>query len=251
MSSRIEIIGLTWIPEVKSGDEVAQLIIEASNRQGVAIEDRDILVVKQKIVSKAEGRTVDLKTVTPSDLASELAMNMNKDPRQVEVVLRESKRVVKMDMGLIICETRHGIVCANAGVDASNTGGDDLVTLLPEDSDLSATRILERIERDLGVDVAVIISDSMGRPWRRGIVDFAIGIAGLAPIRDYIGQVDPYGHELKVTVVAIADELASAAELVTGKLERVPVAIIKGYQYSRGGEGAKSLVIEPERDLFR
>ena len=210
-----------------------------------------MVVVKQKIVSKAEGRVVPLCDVCPSEMAVQIASEHGKDPRHVEMVLRESRRIVKMDMGIIISETIHGIVCANAGVDASNVGVEDAVCLLPQDPDSSAARIRNRLERESGSQLAVIISDSIGRPWRNGIVDTAIGVSGLEPLRDYIGQKDNDGFDLKVTVVAIADELASAAELITGKLERVPVAIIKGYSFSPSETGASGLVMERDRDLFR
>ncbi|MEE9199297.1 MAG: coenzyme F420-0:L-glutamate ligase [Dehalococcoidia bacterium] len=251
MASRIEIIGLAGIPEVSEGDDVGRLILDAARGQGVSLVSGDIVVVKQKIVSKAEGRLVALRDVCPSDLARRIAAETGKDARQTEVVLRESRRIVKMDMGLIISETRHGIVCANAGVDASNVGVEDAVCLLPLDPDSSAARIREILEKETKADLAVIVSDSIGRPWRTGIVDVAIGISGLEALRDYVGQKDDYGHELRVTVVAIADELASAAELATGKLERVPVAAIKGYSFARGEGGAGALILERERDLFR
>lgn len=211
----------------------------------------DVVVIKQKIVSKAEGRVVPLCEVCPSEMAVQIASEHGKDPRHVEMVLRESHRIVKMDMGIIISETKHGIVCANAGVDASNVGMEEAVCLLPEDPDDSAARIRSMLERETDSQIAVIISDSIGRPWRNGIVDMAIGVSGLEPLRDYIGQKDSDGFDLKVTVVAIADELASAAELVTGKLERVPVAIIKGYSFSPSESGASSLIMERDRDLFR
>lgn len=251
MNSEITIIGLRGMPEVKPGDDLAALIIEAAKRQGTLIADGDVLVVKQKIVSKAEGRLVDLRHVEPSDFALQTAEEMGKDPRHVEVVLRESKRIVKMGPNLIIAETRHGFVCANAGVDTSNVGAGDVVSLLPLDPDASAEGIRIDLAKRLGVKVGVIISDSMGRPWRTGLIDVAIGIAGLKPLEDYVGQQDPFGYTLKVTMIAIADELASAAELVTGKLSRVPVALIKGCEYPRGRGKAKELVMEPERDLFR
>ncbi|MFQ5933038.1 MAG: coenzyme F420-0:L-glutamate ligase [Dehalococcoidia bacterium] len=251
MGSRIEIIGLAGIPEISKGDDLSQIILDASRKEGLTFDSGDVVVVKQKIVSKAEGRIVHLSSISPSDLATRIAEDTGKDPRQVEVVLRESRRIVKMDRGLIISETHHGIVCANAGVDASNVGIEDAVCLLPLAPDASATRIRVSLKKAVGVDLAVIISDSIGRPWRSGIVDMAIGVSGLEPVRDYVGQKDDYGRQLKVTAVAIADELASAAELATGKLERVPVAVIKGYSYSKSEEGATSLIMEPEQDLFR
>ena len=251
MGSRIEIIGFTGIPDVSDGDDPGHLMLDAARRQGVTFDSGDVVVVKQKIVSKAEGRLVALRDVSPSALALQIAAETGKDPRHTEVVLRESRRIVKMDMGLIISETRHGIVCANAGVDASNVGVEEAVCLLPLDPDASAARIRSVLEKESGSDLAVIISDSIGRPWRMGIVDMAIGVSGLAPLKDYVGQIDNDGYELRVTIVAIADELASAAELVTGKLERVPAAVIKGYEFSKGEGGAEELIIKRERDLFR
>lgn len=251
MANRIEIISLAGIPEVSEGDDIGRLILDAARRQKLSLESGNVIVIKQKIVSKAEGRVLSLDKIAPSQLALRIAGETGKDPRHVEVVLRESQRIVKMDKGLIISETRHGLVCANAGVDASNVGVKDAVCLLPEDPDTSAARIRVTLEQETGADLAVIVSDSIGRPWRNGIVDLAIGISGLEPLKDYVGRADNYGYELKVTVVAIADELASAAELVTGKLERTPAAVIKGYSFSRGEEGATALVMERDRDLFR
>lgn len=251
MADRVEILGLPGIPEVRDGDDVAQLILAASNAAGVALESGDVVVVKQKIVSKAEGRVIPLARITPSPLAEEIGQRYEKDPRHVEAVLRESSRIVKMDQGLIIAETRHGLICANAGVDASNVGLEEAVVLLPENPDTSAAQILSKLEAATGSRLAVIISDSIGRPWRRGIIDLAIGISGLVPLRDYVGQYDDDGRELRVTVVAEADELAAAAELVTGKLQRCPVAVIKGSGVPLGEGRATDLVMDPEKDLFR
>ena len=251
MVSRVEVLGLPGIPEVKEGDDVARIILNAAKAAGVSLDPGDVVVVKQKIVSKAEGQVVPLSSISPSPLAHEIAQRFDKDPRHVEAVLRESSRIVKMDQGLIISETRHGLICANAGVDASNVGLEEAVVLLPEDPDASARAIRTALESETGSQLAVIISDSIGRPWRRGIIDLAIGISGLVPLRDYVGQTDDDGRELKVTVVAEADELASAAELVTGKLERCPVAIIKGSGIPLGEGRATDLVMDPSKDLFR
>jgi len=247
----VRVIGVEGIPEVRPGDDLAALILDALGRQGLRLEDGDVVVVTQKVVSKAEGRIVDLTTVEPSAFALNIAHQTGKDPRHVEVVLRESVRVVRMDRGIIIAETRHGFVCANAGVDASNVGPGPLVTILPEDPDASAARIRARLMAATGADVAVIISDTFGRPWREGITNVAIGVAGMLPIRSYVGLQDPYGYPLRVSNVAVADELASAAELVTGKLLGVPVAVIKGYEYPRGEGKARMLVRPADRDLFR
>ncbi len=249
----VEIIPIPGLPEVKAGDDVAALIAAAARRAQVPLRDGDILVVTQKIVSKAEGRTVDLRTVEPSPLARHIAESGQKDPRQVEVVLRESARIVRMDIsrGVIIAETRHGFICANAGVDASNVPGETMVTLLPVDPDASARGIREGLRRALGADLAVIISDTFGRPWRDGLVDVAIGVAGMDAVLDLRGQSDTAGKGLKATVVAVADELCSAANLVMGKLARVPAGVVSGYPYQRGESSARRLVRPPQDDLFR
>jgi coenzyme F420-0:L-glutamate ligase / coenzyme F420-1:gamma-L-glutamate ligase len=246
----VSITGVEGIPEVQAGDDLARLIASAARGQGLELLDDDVVVVTQKAVSKAEGRFVLLEEVEPSPLAQELAANWEKDPRHVEVVLRESKRIVRMDHGVIICETRHGLVCANAGVDASNVPGERLM-LLPVDPDASARRIREGIKRETGADVAVIVSDTFGRPWRTGYTEVAIGVAGMLPIIDYVGQIDTHGRELKATWICVADELASAAELVTGKINRVPVALIRGYAYPHGEGSSRDMVRQAETDMFR
>jgi coenzyme F420-0:L-glutamate ligase / coenzyme F420-1:gamma-L-glutamate ligase len=202
-------------------------------------------------MSKAEGRLVDLNTVEPSALAKEYAARWGKDPRQIEVVFRESRRVVRMDRGVVISETRHGFVCANAGVDASNVPGEDTVCLLPVDPDRSAARLREALRRRLGVEVAVVVSDSFGRAWRFGITDVAIGVSGMDPLADYRGQNDPHGYPMEASVLAVADELAAAAELVMGKTDGVPVAIVRGYAYGRDAGTGQDLLMPPERDMFR
>jgi coenzyme F420-0:L-glutamate ligase/coenzyme F420-1:gamma-L-glutamate ligase len=247
----VRIIGLTGVPEVKPGDDLAALVLAAAAGQGTPLQDSDLLVVTQKIVSKAEGCLVDLSTVEPSDFALRFAREWGKDARLVEVVLRESRRIVRMDHGVLIVETKQGFVCANAGVDGSNSGGPDFVTLLPEDCDKSAETLRSEILRRSGAEVAVIICDSFGRPWRTGIDQVALGVAGMLPLRDYGGEKDPSGYELRVTQVAVADELASAAELVMGKLERVPAAIIRGYRPPAGRGSGRLLLREPDKDLFR
>lgn len=250
MANRIEIIGLTSVPEVRVGDDLATLVIAALGRQGERLRDGDIVVITQRIVSKAEGRVLRLADVLPSPFARQIAEQYGKDARQVELVLRESRRIVRMDRGVIIAETHHGFICANAGVDTSNVG-EGLACLLPEDPDRSAEGVRQRLAERLGVKVAIIITDTFGRPWREGITNVAIGAAGIAPLLSYLGQSDPYGYTLKATVVAIIDELAAAAELVMGKVSRVPVAIIRGYDFTEGCEGAKALVRAPEKDIFR
>lgn len=250
MTPEMRIIGLQGIPDVEPGLDLAAAIIEAAESQDLVLSDDDILVVTQKVVSKVEGRLVDLRTVSPSPFAEQIARSYDKDPRVVEVVLSETRRIVKMDHGTVISETHHGLVCANAGVDESNLA-EGTVALLPEDSDRSANQLRASIEKHAGIRPAIIISDTFGRPWRDGLVDVAIGVAGLEPMKDYRDQADTEGRIMKVTAVAVADELAAAAELVMGKLDRVPVAVVRGYSYEHGDGGARKLIRPPEKDLFR
>jgi coenzyme F420-0:L-glutamate ligase/coenzyme F420-1:gamma-L-glutamate ligase len=251
-TAEIRLLGLDGIPEVVPGDDLAGMIGDAIERSGHGLTADDILVVTHKIVSKAEGRLVDLRTITPSTLATSIAGRFGKDARQVEVVLRESSRIVRMDRGVIIAETAHGLICANAGVDASNVST-ETVCLLPIDPDGSAANLRRRLEERFGVAPGVIISDSFGRPWRVGIVNVAVGVAGLAPLADYRGYTDAAGYELHVSVLAVADELAAAAELVMNKLDARPVALIRGYGSPVGAEPGtgRDLILDPTRDLFR
>jgi coenzyme F420-0:L-glutamate ligase / coenzyme F420-1:gamma-L-glutamate ligase len=244
----MEILPVERVPEVRPGDDLPGLLYRAA---GEALRGRDILVVTHKIVSKAEGRLLDLRTVEPSPLAKGFAARYGKDPRQIEVVLRESRRIVRMDRGLIISETHHGFVCANAGVDASNVPGEDVVCLLPTDPDASAERLRRELAGRTGLELVVIISDSFGRTWREGITNVAIGVAGMEPLADYRGLTDPHGFSLVASVLATADEIAAAAELVMGKTSGIPVAIVRGYPYVRGRGAGKDLIMAPERDLFR
>jgi coenzyme F420-0:L-glutamate ligase/coenzyme F420-1:gamma-L-glutamate ligase len=245
---------LPGIPEVVAGDDLAELIVAAAARAGVALSDADVLVVTQKIVSKAEGRVVELASVQPSERAREWAERWAKDPRQVELVLRESAEIVRMaDGGLIISRTRHGLVCANAGVDLSNVGGGEVATLLPEDPDASARRLRERIGELAGVHPAVVISDTFGRPWRLGIVNVAIGSAGIEALWDMRGMPDAQGREMRSTLVAVADELASAADLAGGKVEQLPVVVVRGYPWRAAADpdpGTRPLIMPREQDLF-
>jgi coenzyme F420-0:L-glutamate ligase/coenzyme F420-1:gamma-L-glutamate ligase len=251
-TNSIQIIGLDGIPEVQPGDDVVGLIAAALPLNGVALEDSDVVVVTHKIVSKSEGALVDLNTIEPSVLAQGWASRYDKDARQVEVVLREAVRIVRMERGVLIAETHHGFICANAGVDASNVSA-DTVCLLPRDPDASAARIKAGLETQFGARVGVVISDSFGRPWRNGIVNVAIGIAGIPALADYRGQSDAAGYSLHVTVLAIADEMAAAAELIMNKLDARPVAIVRGYTLPVGGESGqgKDLVMDASKDLFR
>lgn len=248
----LTLIGITGIGEITLGCDLGLTIYEMANSQGTPIQDGDIIVVTQKAVSKSEGMVVDLSTITPSPFALNISSVLNKDPRLVEVVLREASRIVKMDNGVIITQTHHGFVCANSGVDASNVPGSSCVTLLPRDPDASASRIRSRIQDLSGCRVAVIISDTFGRPWRMGIVNVAIGVSGLEPITDLKGSVDTFGKTLKATEIAVADEIASAAELVTGKTRGIPVVIVRGYPWASSETGSsKSLIRPKESDLFR
>ncbi|HSL00162.1 MAG TPA: coenzyme F420-0:L-glutamate ligase [Rubrobacteraceae bacterium] len=246
--SGLEILPVTGIPEVRPGDDLSALISRAA---GEYLRAGDVLVVTHKVVSKAEGRLVDLQGVEPSPMAKDFAGRYGKDARQIEVVLRESRRIVRMDRGLIISETHHGFVCANAGVDASNVPDEDTVCLLPLDPDASAAKLRARLTSLLGQDLAVLVTDSFGRAWRFGITDVAIGVSGMESLADYRGQNDPHGRPMEASVLAIADELASAAELVTGKTDGVPVAIVRGYPYKAAPGTATDLLMPPERDLFR
>jgi coenzyme F420-0:L-glutamate ligase/coenzyme F420-1:gamma-L-glutamate ligase len=242
---------LPGLPEVLPGDDLAALLVEAARKSGVGFADGDVLVVAQKVVSKAEGARIALNTVTPSPKAEAWARAWKKDARQVEVVLRESKRILRMERGILIAETHHGFVCANAGVDLSNSGGMDIAILLPEDPDRSARKLREAIRQATGADVAVIVADSFGRPWRQGLTQVALGVAGLLPLLDLRGERDTEGREMHVTVIAIADELACAADLVCGKTRRVPAALIRGY-HGPPQDGSGQEMIRPEQeDLFR
>jgi coenzyme F420-0:L-glutamate ligase/coenzyme F420-1:gamma-L-glutamate ligase len=251
----ISLVALEGIPEVRPGDDLAALIATALGAGAIGLVDSDVLVVTQKVVSKAEGRVVELASVTPGEKARAWAEQWGKDPRQVELVLRESAEVVRMaDGGLIISRTRHGFVCANAGVDLSNVGGGEVATLLPEDPDRSARDLRERLHHLVGASPAIVISDSFGRPWRNGIVNVAIGAAGIEALADLRGTPDAQGREMRSTVIAIADELASAADLAGGKVEQRPVVVVRGYQYQPAvaatDRGAAALVMPREQDLF-
>lgn len=246
----IHIIPVEGVPDVKQGDDLSDLIVQAMQREAIGAETGDVFVVAQKIVSKAEGQVVRLESVSSSKLALKWASDYDKDPRMVEVVLSETRRIVRMDHGVLISETYHGFVCANAGVDASNVEP-GTVTLLPVDSDLSARRIKQGLEERLGVEVGVIVSDTFGRPWRDGLVNVALGVAGVPAIEDLRGNADWKGQPLHVTVIAVADELASAAELVMGKDAGIPVAIVRGLKYANSNQSGRNLIRPAELDMFR
>ena len=247
----IQILGINKMPLVKHGDSIGDQIVKATKEESIQLQANDIIVIAQKIVSKAEGNVLDLSSVQPSTLADTIAKTSGKDPRHVEVILRESTSIVRMRGSHLIVETPHGFVCANAGVDRSNVGKNDSVVLLPVDPDKSARMIRRRIKELTGTNVGVIVSDTFGRAWRNGQVNVAIGLAGLSPIVDYRGTQDMFGNQLSVTQIAIADELASAAELVMRKSERIPVAIIRGVEYVKDDGSIKPLIRPKEEDLFR
>ena len=255
MSQELRIIPITGIGEIAVGVDLGSIIYEAMRHQQLTLQQGDVLVLTQKIVSKAEGRLVNLDEVEPSAFAHIAAQQNKKDAQHLEVVLRESKRIVRMDHGVLISETPHGLICANAGVDESNVSGMRQLTLLPIDPDRSAQALRTRLQQLVGegqdFSIAVIISDTWGRPWRNGQVNMAIGVAGMESLADYRGQYDPYGYELHASVIAVADELAGAAELVMGKIDRIPVALIRGYTYIPAQGDGRSLIRDRATDMFR
>ncbi|MCH8269263.1 MAG: coenzyme F420-0:L-glutamate ligase [Acidobacteria bacterium] len=247
---KLEIFAISGLPEVASGDPLAALLSQAMEQNGPKLQDGDVLVVAQKVVSKAEGRMVELSGVEPSPNALSLAEKLGKDARHLEVILRESKRIVRMNAGVVIVETHQGLVCANAGVDTSNVP-EGWVSLLPADPDASARRLLEELGSATGKRLAVIISDTFGRPWREGLTNVAIGVAGFLPLLDYRGKQDRQGHSLEATVIATADELAAAAELVMGKTAGRPAALVRNFPWTPGPGKAADLIRPKEKDLFR
>ena len=247
---RLELLGVESIGEVRAGDSVAALICDACSRQGIGLRDDDVLVVAQKIVSKAEGRTVCLDDVRPSARAIEMASRLDKEPALIEVILGESREIVRMGRRALIVETHHGFICANAGVDQSNVGLRK-VALLPKDPDRSARAMRDEIKRRIDKKPAVIISDSFGRPWRLGTVDVAVGVSGLKSIKDERGLSDRHGYQLKAAVAAVADEIAAAAELVMGKRDGVPVVIVRGCKFDKEDGSVKQLLRPEAEDLFR
>jgi len=246
----VHFIPIKGLPIVKRGDDLGELILQAAKKQGLDIEQGDVVVVAQSVVSKAEGNVVDLREVKPRKLASEIAARLEKDPREVEVILQQSSEIVRL-AHVIISRTHHGFVCANAGVDHSNAGPEQ-VTTLPDDPDASAARIRGVVRRRLEVDVAVIVTDTQGRPFRRGCVGVALGVAGMNPLLDLRGKRDLYGKELRVTITSPADALAAAAVAVMGEAnEGTPVVLVKGAMYEQGDGTVRELIRSPERDLFR
>jgi coenzyme F420-0:L-glutamate ligase / coenzyme F420-1:gamma-L-glutamate ligase len=247
----ITLSAIEGIPLVNKGDDLARLIASGIEKTGLKLQAGDIVVICQKVVSKAEGRVVDLKTIAPSEFANSLAKRWEKDPRAVELVLRQTNRIVRNDRGVIIVETGQGWVCANAGVDESNSLTDDSAILLPEDPDASAARIRAGLKNLCGLEIAVLVTDTFGRPWRDGLTEICLGIAGMNPILDLRGTTDLGGRELQHTVVAIADELAAAAGLLMEKAAAVPAVLVRGYAYQPFDGSAKVLIRPAEADLFR
>lgn len=250
-SHEIRALPVRGVGEVCAGDDICGLLLQALSRAGLQLADGDVLVIKHKIISKAEGRIIQLNTVRPSRHATEWAARYRLDARVVELALRESARIVRQENGILITQTRHGLVCANSGVDLSNVDGGKSAVLLPEDPDRSATELLHRLRDQLQLSLAVIISDSFGRPWREGLTEVAIGIAGLLPLQDYRGRRDSHGYALHASVEAVADELACMAGLVCGKLEQTPACIIRGFHFLPGEGRAAEMVRPASRDLFR
>ena len=241
----LQVIPIKIQKEIESGDDLVDLILESFE-----INDGDVLVFSQKIISKNEGRILSLSSVNPSLLADGIASSYGKDPRLVELILSESKRIVRMENGVIIVETKHGFVCANAGIDESNVK-DGYATLLPDDPDKSANLLKDRIKQKTGKDVAIIISDTFGRPFRLGQTDVAIGIAGLEPILDYNGKPDTFGKIMQVTAIAVADEICSTSELVMGKVQKCPIAVIRNYNFSSSTAKIQEMLRSDHDDLFR
>jgi coenzyme F420-0:L-glutamate ligase/coenzyme F420-1:gamma-L-glutamate ligase len=237
--------------EIHPGDSLSSVLLTAARAAGLCFEEDDILVVKHKIVSKAEGATVSLDEIQPSAASRAWARRYKLDARVCELALRESRRIVRRKRGVLITETRHGFICANSGVDVSNVDGGQHALLLPADPDRTAALLRREIKKHAGVEIAVIISDSFGRPWREGLTEVGIGVAGMRPLVDYRGRRDRHGYVLHSTIDAVADELACAAGLVCGKLERVPACIVRGYPYVRGNGRASEMIRPARRDLFR
>jgi len=251
MIPSLTLTAIEGLPMVKPGDELARLLVDALAAMGLQLRNGDILTVCQKIVSKAEGRLVNLKEIEPSPLARQFAARWDKDPREVELVMRQTSRIVRMDNAVLIVETGPGWVCANAGIDQSNSLGDDLAILLPEDADASAARICHELKALTGAEAAVLITDTFGRPWRDGLTEVCIGIAGLDPLLDLRGTTDLGGRELHHTVIAVADEIAAAAGLMMPKAGAVPAVLLRGYQFKPAAASAKALIRPAASDLFR
>jgi len=247
----VRILPLAVEGEIRPGESLSQKLLAAAKTLGIRFQDRDILVVKHKVVSKVEGALVELESITPSATSRRWARAHGLDARVSELAVRESRRIVRRKRGVLITQTRHGFICANSGVDVSNVNGGRHALLLPRDPDRSAAKLRKELRRQLGIELAVIISDSFGRPWREGLTEVAIGVAGMRPLVDYRGRRDGHGYPLRVSIDAVADELAGAAGLVCGKLAGVPAAIIRGFAYRKGNGSARELIRPAANDLFR
>jgi coenzyme F420-0:L-glutamate ligase/coenzyme F420-1:gamma-L-glutamate ligase len=254
-AGEVRVLPLPVIGEVRAGDSLTEMLLVSAQSSGLRFQDGDILVVKHKIVSKAEGAIVALDQVRPSVASKRWATRYGLDARVTELAVRESRRIVRRKRGVLITETKHGLICANSGVDISNVDGGQCAVLLPANPDGSAAKLRREIRKKAGIDLAVIVSDSFGRPWREGLTEVAIGVAGMRPLVDYRGRRDAHGYPLHATIEAVADELACAAGLVCGKLAGTPACIIRGYAYfrenRRGSGGARSLIRPAKNDLFR
>ena len=250
MSELTRLTAAAAVDLLRRGEVSPLEMIDAAEAQGTPLEDGDALAVTQRIVSRAEGRLVPLDSYQPSEFATRFAERTEKDPRLVEAVLQESNRVVRQVEGVLITQTKHGFICANAGVDGSNVGGEDIISLLPVDPDASCRGIRDAVRERLGIEIAVVMTDTFGRPWREGHTNIAIGVAGFQPMRSYVGLPDMDGKEMRVTTICIADQLAGASELVMGKVDAIPAAIIRGYDYERGEGSSSELVRGREFDLF-
>ena len=246
---RIEVIGIEKFPEIKSGDKLSNIIIKTCKKNSIQLRNNDIIVISQKIISKSENQIINISTIKPTSYAKKIALRIKKDPRVIEVILSESEEVIRISDSVIITKTKHGFICANSGVDNSNIS-EGLILLLPKDPDKSALEIRNEIKKELTIDIAVIITDSFGRPWRNGQVDIAIGTSGIEMIKDYRGLEDKYGNRLQATEIAIIDELAAAAELVKGKTDQIPIAIIRNYMYRKNDKPIKQIIRDKNIDLF-
>lgn len=249
LAAELRLIPISVANEFRPGNGIAEILLDSLGKN--RLQSGDILVVKHKIVSKVEGRLIDLATIQPAQESITWAKQYNLDARVIELALREARSVVRQKNGVLITETHHGFICANTGIDVSNVNGGSHALLLPENPDRSAANLRRAVKRRTGLAIPVIITDSFGRPWREGLTEFAIGIAGMNPLRDDRGRRDSHGYKLKASVEAIADELACAAGLVCGKLVRTPACIVRGFQYEAGGDGVKNLLRSPASDLFR
>lgn len=249
--SKVEIISILINDDIREGDDISNLILKSIKEKTESLKENDVIVITHKIVSKSEGRTIDLTKIIPSEESKKISSRTGKDPKLVELIISQSNEIIKIQREIIITETKHGFVCANSGIDTSNVGNSNHVVLLPVDPDKSAREIRNYIRSKTKTNVAVIISDTFGRPFRKGQVNVAIGVAGINPIKSYIGDSDMYGNILRVTEIAIADEIASAAELVMGKSLRVPVTIVRGYDFSSTDASISTVTRAKKDDLFR